>query len=191
MGSTMPNQYQKKEKTSQYKGVSWHKQSGKWLVRVPVKGEKLKYGGTFKDEMDAAKRVNQLCEELKIPSQNAEITQISKIPNQQYRQKKKEKTSEYKGVCWDKQNKKWRVWLTLKGGESKYGGMFKDQQDAAERINQLCEEFGIPIKNSGIVERPSQQSPLDDYQIPANSVIDSENLKTDNDDDANIKKRKR
>ena len=35
----------------------------------------------FKDELDAAKRANQLCEELKIPLQNPEI---SAIPNQQY-----------------------------------------------------------------------------------------------------------
>jgi hypothetical protein len=35
----------------------------------------------FKDELDAAKRVNQLCEELGIPLQNPTI---SAIPNQQY-----------------------------------------------------------------------------------------------------------
>ena len=35
----------------------------------------------FKDELDAAKRVNQLCEEQGIPLQNPEI---SAIPNEQY-----------------------------------------------------------------------------------------------------------
>ena len=64
---------EKKEKTSQYKGVYWHKQSGRWYAQLQVKGKKKKYGGTFKDELDAAKRVDQLCEELKIPPQNPGI----------------------------------------------------------------------------------------------------------------------
>ena len=72
---------EKKEKISQYKGVTWHKQSGKWSVQLLVKGEKTKYGGSFKDELDAGKRVNQLCEKLGIPQQNPGI---STIPNQQY-----------------------------------------------------------------------------------------------------------
>ena len=72
---------EKKEKTSQYKGVYWHKESGKWYVIMHLKGRKQSYGGCFKDELDAAKRVNQLCDELRIPLQNPEI---SAIPNQQY-----------------------------------------------------------------------------------------------------------
>jgi len=50
---------EKKEKTSQYKGVYWHKQVGKWYVFIYQKGQKRKYGGMFKYELDAAKRVNQ------------------------------------------------------------------------------------------------------------------------------------
>ena len=44
------------------------------------KGYKQKYGGLFYDELDAAKRVNQLCKELEIPLQNPGITGE---PNQQ------------------------------------------------------------------------------------------------------------
>ena len=43
------------------------------------------FGGYFKDELDAAKRVNQLCEKLGNPAQNPEI---SAMPNQQYVTKK-------------------------------------------------------------------------------------------------------
>ena len=53
----------------------------KWYVLIYPKGQKPKFGGTFKDELDAAKRVNQLCEELGIPLKNPTI---STIPNQQY-----------------------------------------------------------------------------------------------------------
>merc|ERR1712034_60282 len=55
-----------------------HKNSGKWYVVVSCKGHKRKYGGMFKEELDAAKRVNQLCEELDIPPHNPGIQQSTK-----------------------------------------------------------------------------------------------------------------
>jgi hypothetical protein len=78
--------YEAKEKTSQYKGVSYDKQTGKWDVRVYSKGQKRKSGGRFNDELDAAKRVNQLCEGFGIPQQNPEI---SATPNEPYQVTKK------------------------------------------------------------------------------------------------------
>ena len=53
--------------------MTWQKERGKWFVQVSLKGEKPKYGGCFEDELDAAKRVNQLCQKLGIPIQNHEI----------------------------------------------------------------------------------------------------------------------
>ena len=76
-----PNVCEKKKKTSQYKGVYWHRKNRKWTVRICPKGQKQKYGGMFEDELDAAKKVNQLCEEFGIPAQNSET---SAMPNQQY-----------------------------------------------------------------------------------------------------------
>ena len=75
------NVCEKSEKISQYKGVHWHKQIGKWYAKLQLKAGEQKFGGTFNDELDAAKRVNQLCEKLGIPAQNPEV---SAIPNQQY-----------------------------------------------------------------------------------------------------------
>ena len=77
---------EKKEKASQYDGVTWHKRRKKWYAQLHVKGYKLKYGGTFNDELDAANRVNQLCEDLGILPQNPTI---SVIPNEQYKVTKK------------------------------------------------------------------------------------------------------
>merc|ERR1712034_139736 len=151
--SVMTNQkFQKKEKTSQYKGVYWHKTMRKWRARLCLKEGKLKCGGDFQDELDAGKRVNQLCEEMGIPLQNPEI---SAIPNQQYQ--KKEKTSQYKGVYWHKQKKRWCAWLTLKNGKKKYGGNFKDELDAAKKVNQLCGELEIPVRNPEISAIPDQR----------------------------------
>merc|ERR1712034_85219 len=77
----IPHQpWQAKEKTSQYKGVTWHKRCKKWYVALRSKNGKLKFGGYFSDELDAAKRVNQFCKELGIPHKNHEI---SAKPNRQ------------------------------------------------------------------------------------------------------------
>ena len=77
---------EKKRKTSQYKGVTWNNQRKKWRVQLHLNRKKSKFGGNFKDELDAGKRVNQLCEELGIPPQNPTI---SAMPNQQYQVTKK------------------------------------------------------------------------------------------------------
>ena len=49
--------------------------------------------------------------------------------------------------------------LYLKGHKSRYryGGLFNDEMDAAKRVNQLCEEIGIPLKNPEISSKPDQQ----------------------------------
>jgi len=182
--NTTPNeQYQAKEKTSQYKGVTYDKQTGKWCVRFSVKGQDLQYGGQFNEEIDAGKRVNQLCKDFGIPQKNPTI---SAIPKQLYQ--KKGKTSQYKGVCWHTQSKRWRVKLCIKG-HTVIGGSFKHELDAAKRVNQLCEELGIPLQNPAI---PNEQYQHDDCQAITNPVnIDSsEILQTDN-DDAKQTKRKR
>jgi hypothetical protein len=60
----------KKEKTSKYKGVYWKSEKGKWYVMMCLKGNRKNYGGCFSDELEAAKRVNQLCKKFGIPIQN-------------------------------------------------------------------------------------------------------------------------
>jgi len=163
--SSMPNeQLQAKEKKSQYKGVFYRKKIRKWYAKL--QGRNSKYGGVFDVEMDAAQRVNELCEEFGIPLKNPGI---SGIPNQSYQPK--EKTSQYKGVCWHKQSHKWYARLHLKGQPEKYGGIFDDEMDAAKRVNQFCEEFGIPVKNPGISGIPNQS-----YQECNKKTIDSESV---------------
>merc|ERR1712034_30691 len=128
-------------------GVCWHREKRKWRARIYPKGQTQKFGGYFKDELDAAKRVNQLCEKLEIPLKNPTI---SAIPNQQYQKEEGISRSQYKGVTWHKQSQKWHVRMSLTGGKKKYGGSFKDKLDAAKRVNQLCEELGIPPQNPTI-----------------------------------------
>lgn len=44
--------------TSQYRGVSWHKQSGKWRAQVKV-NRSNHYLGTFSDELEAAEAARE------------------------------------------------------------------------------------------------------------------------------------
>merc|ERR1712034_305591 len=75
------DKYAVEGKKSQYEGVYWHKENKKWVVKIYLKGQAQQHGGTFNDELDAAKKVNQLCIELGISEKNPGI---NGIPNQQY-----------------------------------------------------------------------------------------------------------
>ena len=73
------NVFEAKEERPQYKGISWDKQRKKWCASLYSKDGK-RFGGYFNDELDAAKRVNQLCKEFGIAAKNPGI---SGAPNQQ------------------------------------------------------------------------------------------------------------
>merc|ERR1712034_225310 len=102
------------------------------------------YFGSFNDELDAAKRVNQVCKEYGLPLKNPGI---GTMPNQHHTRHATEKKSKYKGVHWNTSRRKWQAQMLLKNGSTKYGGIFNDELDAAKRVNQLCQEFGNIAKN--------------------------------------------
>jgi hypothetical protein len=131
--------------TSNYTGVYWVKKSNKWAATVVVNSKRY-YGGCFDEEIEAAKKVNQLCDELEIERKNSELHAIYK--------RKARKTSQYKGVHWSTQTKKWYSQLHSKYASKKFGGYFDDEQDAAKQVNQLCQELGLIAKNPGISGSP-------------------------------------
>lgn len=55
----MRNSFKNKNLTSKYKGVSWHKDKKRYRVQLTIDG-KCKEFGLFKNEIDAAKKYNQL-----------------------------------------------------------------------------------------------------------------------------------
>merc|ERR1712034_42533 len=54
------------------------------------------------------------------------------------------------GVCWNKKHKKWYAEVSIGQGNKIHGGVFKNELDAAKRVNEICEEHKIPSKNPGI-----------------------------------------
>ena len=52
-------------------------------------------------------------------------------------------TSEVVGVSWDKQSKKWRVWLYPTGKKRIYGGSFTEKSAAEAKALELAKEHGL------------------------------------------------
>jgi hypothetical protein len=52
------NRGPRKDNTSGYKGVSWHKQRNKWTARIKA-NDKYQYLGLFSNKIDAAKAYNK------------------------------------------------------------------------------------------------------------------------------------
>jgi hypothetical protein len=64
--------FEDKNYTSQYTGVSWNKQTQKWLASVNHKNKKY-HIGYFENDEDAAKAVNFKCQEFKIKLKNLSV----------------------------------------------------------------------------------------------------------------------
>ena len=98
--------------TSQFKGVSWSKQSGKWAVSIRKNGEPY-HIGFFKDEIVAGKAYDMFAAKmfgpyahLNFPDGN-HIREIVYNPN--WLPPKKQLTSKYRGVYYSKNEDRWRA----------------------------------------------------------------------------------
>ena len=79
---------------------------------------------------------------------NLSIPYYSEVQNQ---------SSQYIGVTWIQQSKKWKATLTH-NNEQYHGGYFEHKEQAAMKVNLLCDTFGIERKNLKIyVESDAMQ----------------------------------
>ena len=103
--------------TSQYSGVTRHKNSNKWVSRITI-NNKYKHLGLFTSEEDAAEVYQNA---LKIYHDGGDLSFMeTRIP-----------TSQYKGVSWNKYGDNWRSYIKI-NGKNKYLGSFTSEEDAAE-----------------------------------------------------------
>jgi hypothetical protein len=91
--------------SSQHKGVYWDKKAKKWLVQV-YHGGKKEYLGRFATEEEAKARNDARCQELGIDP-DAGIS------------------SGFRGVSWDKTNRKWEVQIKVGGKRNRLGSRFE------------------------------------------------------------------
>lgn len=59
----MQNSVSRKNSTSQYKGVCWSSDAGKWLAYINIRPYQRKYLGSFRSESEAAHAYNQAAKE--------------------------------------------------------------------------------------------------------------------------------
>jgi len=133
------------EKTSTYKGVYWNAEHQKWQASVYV-NKKLKYGGCYTSELDAAHGVNALCDDLGVDRKHPELGDPPSNWKRPPYLEKVAKSSKYKGVCWNAQNKQWQASIMI-NKDFHYGGKFESETSAARMVNMMCENLGIPLKN--------------------------------------------
>jgi hypothetical protein len=76
--------------------------------------------------------------------------------NGRNRGKHKDTTSSYKGVCWNKHDKRWRAQITLEG-ENIYLGGYKDEQEAALVYDAAARKHYGAYANTNFRETPDEQ----------------------------------
>jgi len=135
--------------SSEYKGVVWNTKNKKWRASVYWNCQRYP-GGEYRDELDAAKRVNQLCDELEIERKNPGVDANPPANVTHF-------TSKYKGVA--RNGQLWAVTIFF-NSQKIHGGRYCDELDAAKRVNQLCDKLKITQKNPGIGSMPNPKIPI-------------------------------
>jgi len=117
----------KKNGSSKYIGVYFHKGNKKWVATIRVNGE-LKRLGAFTSEEEAS----EYYQNALIAIENNE-EMIVKIPIQ---------TSNYKGVSWKKLNSKWAAQI-MKNGKKIHLGLFTSELEASEAYQNKLKEITL------------------------------------------------
>jgi hypothetical protein len=104
----------KKNGSSQYTGVSWHKKTNKWIAYIAI-NDKRKHLGLFQTEKQAHLSYQK---SLKMYNEG----DLSFI-------KTRKKSSEYTGVYWGKHVNKWVAYIRI-NGKLKHLGLFENEYEA-------------------------------------------------------------
>ena len=128
--------FKRLNKTSNYPGVCWNKDCNKWQCDIQV-DDKSYYLGLFDNELSAKELYELALEKI-------EINQFNDFSNEIIEKrrlnKQNNKTSNYKGVSFNKKSNKWMARSDIKG-KRYYFGSFINEKDAynayLEAINKI------------------------------------------------------
>ena len=114
--------------SSPYRGITWNKSAKMWVARTKIDGKRL-YIGCFVKVSDAAAAVDTVKND---PHQLEALKAAAKaaLP-------KKKTSSQYPGVSWNKNAKKWRAYGPKVGGKQKWLGRFEEEAGAARAAKQV------------------------------------------------------
>ena len=141
--------------TSKYRGVSLKKDTGRWRAQVTHQ-RKQYYGGTYETEEEAAEAARQLRNRLftfnaaddrdreePAPLTVGEKKRLVKPPRPKSTRGRGEwGSSQYRGVFWCKDKKRWRARAKLNGKRYE-AGYFDNEEDAAVAASDLRKRLGI------------------------------------------------
>jgi hypothetical protein len=150
-----------------YKGVAWDKRTNQRQTYVTLRDgkQKQKFVKHCYNSLDAAKEVDRLCDEHKLPRQNFNLegnriltkANVRKQNHDQGNQKEKKHDinsvkrkrgiSEYNGVY--PSNKNWTSCTYLPGSQRKIYRRFKTPLEAAHEVDRQCDIHNLPRQNFG------------------------------------------
>lgn len=113
--------------TSNYKGVSWHKQSQKWLSRIKL-DRKIVHLGMYDLEVHAARAYDIAAKEYHKEFAYLNNIDESIVPVPAVKAPAAKKSSQ-KGVYWDSHGEVWKVKFRI-DGKLKTRGTFHNEEDA-------------------------------------------------------------
>jgi len=99
------------------------------------------FSSTSKHHEVGGKKNTQNMEELLNLNQNQSQNEQNVQDQHDTFEKVSNLTSQYIGVSWHKGNKKWQATL-MHNKQEHYGGYFDKEEQAAMKVNLLCEKYG-------------------------------------------------
>ena len=132
---------------SEYRGVSWHRQALKWKAKITV-GGKTHHLGYFSDETKAARAYDKAARKYR--GDRVE-TNFDKNGDQQ-----NVFSSKFRGVCWDKQNMKWKTYITV-DSKHRHLGLFASEEQAARTFDTAARAHRGDRAETNFPELPASQ----------------------------------
>jgi len=119
--------------TSRFKGVSWHTKEGKWRVQINVEGKNTTLG-SFANEELAARAYDEAAARMGRPLNFPSSVAATSLTT----------TSAFRGVSWNKKDRKWRVVIRI-DGKRVFLGNFVGEEEAARAYDEAAAKIGRPV----------------------------------------------
>eukprot|EP00985_Skeletonema_marinoi_P028808 scaffold26046_cov158-Skeletonema_marinoi.AAC.6 len=145
-----------KEGASKYTGVTFHKQGNGWRAQITIDGA-ARYIGYYKSEEEAAVDYARAVFKYKARIESSLVFDLSDVPPQPPIPKCagciKEGTSQYTGVSFDKQKKKWKAQISIEGKQI-FIGYYDNEEEAAVVYARAVFKY----KGQGALHKAMQQN---------------------------------
>jgi hypothetical protein len=144
--------------TSRYLGVAWNDRDKKWTADVFMDGAAM-YLGDFAQERDAAIARDRVWRffskdplRLNFPGLALEPASVEEIRAEVHRVFKESTSSQYRGVSYAKQQRKWDARIQIDGRQHCLG-QFDSEEEAAVEYDKAVVRLGAPLERLNFPER--------------------------------------